>query len=238
MIRVEDIFVVFCRGTPLERIALRGIDFTVQTGEIVSLVGNNGSGKSTLLQFLAGHISPSFGRLWLDKTNITSQSLSERSAIFSSVFYDQNVGTAENLTVAENLAAASMHHQPLNFIEPALTRETKEMFFEQLKDLDFMRMEDLLDEKVKDISRAHRQILAMLIAVIKEAKVLLISEHSTGLDRETSAALLEATEKIIRSKNITTIMVINNPKFAFDVSDRVLILSHGGIVSNIGGEEK
>ncbi|MDR3187206.1 MAG: ATP-binding cassette domain-containing protein [Holosporaceae bacterium] len=238
MIRVEDIFVVFNTGTALERIALRGINFRAQDGEVVSIIGNNGSGRSTLLRFFAGHILSSFGRLWLDKVDITSQSLSDRSAIFSSVFYDQDVGTARNLTVLENLAVASMHHRPRSIIQPAITKEMKETFFEQLRDLDFMGMENLLDEKVSKVSKPHRQILALLIAVIKGARILLIDEHSTGLDKESSAALLEATEKIIRSKNITTIMAVSDPKFALEVADRTLVLSHGQVVSDLSGEEK
>jgi putative ABC transport system ATP-binding protein len=238
MIRVEDVFIVFNTGTPLERIALRGINFRANEGEIVSIVGNNGSGRSTLLRFLAGHIFSSFGRLWLDKVDITSQSLSDRSAIFSSVFYDQDIGTARSLTVLENLAVANMHHRSRSVIEPALTKEMKEMFFEQLRDLDFMGMENLLEEKVSDISKPHRQVLALLIAVIKGARILLIDEHSTGLDKESSLALLETTEKIIRSKNVTTIMAVSDPKFALEVSDKMLVLSHGQVVSDLSGDEK
>jgi putative ABC transport system ATP-binding protein len=238
MIRVEDVFVVFYANTPLERIALRGVNFTVNDGEIISVVGNSGSGRSTLLKFLAGHLSSNFGRLWMNKVDITYQSLSVRSNIFSSVFYDQDVGTAGNLTVAENLAIASLHHQSRSIIEPALSSEMREMFIDQLRDLDFMGMEELIDEKAANISRPHRQVLAMLIAVIKGAKVLLIDEHSTGLDRESSAALLSATEKIIKSKNITTILAVGDPKFALDVADKVIVLSHGQVVLDLSGEAK
>ena len=63
MINIEDAFVVFYPGTPLERVALRGVSFSVQDGEVVSILGNNGSGRSTLLKFLAGHLYLSFRRL-------------------------------------------------------------------------------------------------------------------------------------------------------------------------------
>ncbi|MDR1333808.1 MAG: ATP-binding cassette domain-containing protein [Holosporaceae bacterium] len=238
MIRVEDIFVVFCSGTPLERIALRGINFTAKDGEIVTIVGNSGSGRTTLLRFLAGHITSNFGRLWFNKVNITGQSLIERSNIFSSVFYDQDTGTAANLTVLENLAVASLHHQSKSFIEPAITAEMRELFIEQLREVDFMGMEELADMRVADISKPHRQVLALMIAVIKDAKVLLIDEHSTGLDRESTKALLETTEKIIKSKKITTIMALSDPKFALEISDRTLVLSHGQVVSDLGEDEK
>ena len=233
MIKVEDVFVVFFPNTPLERVALRGVNFFLKEGEVVSVLGNNGSGRSTLLKFLAGHITSSFGRIWLNKVDMTGQSLARRSEDFSAVFYDENVGTAGNLTVAENMAIATMHHQPRSIIYPAIDFEMRDMFIEQLKNLNFMGLDSMIDEKVCNLSKAQRHVLSMLVAVIKEAKVLLIDEHSTGLDRESSAALLEATEKIIKSKNMTTIMAVNDPKFALKVSDRILILSHGQVVSNI-----
>ena len=69
MIRLEDIFVVFDSGEPLERTALREINLEIKLGDKISLIGNNGSGKSTLLRLLAGHVSSSFGKIFFDKNN-------------------------------------------------------------------------------------------------------------------------------------------------------------------------
>jgi putative ABC transport system ATP-binding protein len=238
MIRAEDLFVVFNPGNRLERVAVRGVNFTVQDGEIASIVGHSGSGRSTLLRFLAGHIRSSFGKLWFNKTDITSQTLAERSALFSSVFYDESTASAGNLTVLENLAIAGLHHQRRSVVQPAISEEMRETLIEQLRDLNFMNIEELVDEKADSIPKPYRQVLALMIAVIKEAQVLLIDEHSTGLDKESADSLLEITEKIIRAKKITTIMVVGDLKFAMDASDRVIILNHGQVVANLAGEEK
>lgn len=238
MIRVEDVFVVFCGGTPLERIALRGINFNVNESEVVSIIGNNGSGRSTLLRFLAGHITSSFGRVWLDKIDITRQSLAERSNYVSAVFYDETIGSAGNLTLLENLVMASMHHQSRSIFYPAIDEAMREIFFQQLKELDFMGMEELLDEKVCNLSKTQRYVLSLLIAVIKEAKLLLIDEHSTGLDKESADALQEVTNKIIKSKKIMTIMAVSDPKIALEVSDRAIVLSRGQIVMQIDTKNK
>jgi putative ABC transport system ATP-binding protein len=170
--------------------------------------------------------------------DITNQNLITRSNIFSPVFYDQDVGSAGNLTLLENLVIASLHHRQRSIIEPAISSEIREKFTEQLRDIDFMGMEELIDEKVSNISRAHRQVLALLIAVIKGTQVLLIDEHSTGLDATTAAALLEATEKIIKSQKITTIMAVSDPKFALKVSGRTVTLNYGRIVSNLPESDK
>ncbi len=238
MIDVEDAFVVFYAGTPLERVALRGVKFSVQEGEVVSVLGNNGSGRSTLLRFLAGHIRLSFGRLWYNNVDITAQSLYARSKIVSSVFSDSNVCTAGNLTVLENLVLATMSHQPKSCIREAIRDDMEDRFYAQLRNLNFMEMEELLHEPVCNIPKPYKQVLGLLIAVIKGTKVLVIDEHSTGLDVESSRSLLATTSKIIKSKKITTVMVVNDLDFALKYSDRLIVLNYGQVVANISGEEK
>lgn len=136
------------------------------------------------------------------------------------------------------MAIASMHHQKKSIFYPALDSEMKEIFYEQLKELDFMGMENLIDEKVHKLSKPQRHILSLLMAVIKESEILLIDEHSTGLDKESSAILLDTTKKIIKSKNITTIMAVNDSKFAVEISNKVLVLNHGQIVSELDSRAK
>lgn len=238
MLKVEDIFVVFFSGTPLERIALRGINFNAEKGEVISILGNNGSGRSTLLKFLAGHICSNFGRIWYNNVDITGQTLFERSKIFSIISYDQHVGTAGNLTVAENMAIASQHHQSRSMFYPAIDSEMKEIFYEQLKEINFMGLETLIDEKVYKLSKPQRHILAIVMALIKETDILLIDEFSTGLDKETADHLLDTAMKIIKSKKLTTILAINDARFAIESSNKVLVLNHGQIMAELDSNSK
>lgn len=238
MIEIEDAFVVYYAGTPLERVALRGVSFDVQEGEIVSILGNNGSGRSTLLRFLAGHIPLSFGRLWYNNKDITSQSLYDRSRIFSSVFSNSDVCTAGDLTILENLVLASMSHRSKSFFKRAIKPDAEDRFYDQLRNLNFMEMEKLLHRKVDEIPKPYKQVLALLIAVIKGTRILVIDEHSTGLEVDASKALLETTRKIIKSKKMTSILVVNDPAFSLKYSDRIIVLNYGQVVANISGEEK
>ncbi|MDR2267937.1 MAG: ATP-binding cassette domain-containing protein [Holosporaceae bacterium] len=231
MIKLENVFLVFFPRTKLERVALRDIDLSLGKGEVTSILGHAGSGRSTLLQILAGHIAPNFGRILLEDTDITHHSLAERSKYFSTVFFEENTSTAGNLTILENLVAASMHHQSRSLLSEAYDDGMRELFYQQLLELNFMKMEELMDEKVCDIPAHYRQVLALLIAVMKEAKVLLIDEHSTGLDEATSQALFTVTENIIKANNMTTLMCINDPIFALKVSDKIAVLNHGQLVA-------
>lgn len=238
MIGTEDAFVVFNAGTPLERVALRGVSISVQDGEIVSILGNNGSGRSTLLRAVAGHIPLSFGRLWYNNVDITAQPLYARSKIVAPVFAEHNVCSAEGLTVLENLVLATLSYQPKSWIKKAVQDDMEDRFYSQLRNLNFMDMDQLLHEKVCDIANPYKHILALLIAIIKGVKILVIDEHSTGLDVETAQTLLNATMKIIKSKKLTTIMAINDPEFAIRNSDRIITLNYGQVVADVSGEQK
>ena len=238
MLELEDIFIVFGKGTLQEKIVLRGINFSVSDGEIVSLVGNIGSGRSTLLKLLAGHVVPSFGKLWLNKSDITLQILSERAKSFSFISPAHNMGVALNLTVAENLAVASMHHQSKSIFSPALDKETEDMYYEKLRSLNCMGMETTLNQKAADISYLHRSVLALLIATVKGTQFLLIDDYSAGLNKSDAETLRNITAKIIKSQKVTTIMVADDPKFALEVSDKVIVMSAGQVVSILFGEKK
>jgi putative ABC transport system ATP-binding protein len=238
MLKLKDIFVVFDTGTYLEKAALRGINFEIGEHELVTVVGNAGCGKSTLLKLLSGHFRPNFGRIWLGNQDVTSQTLDERSKKFTFVSYNQEGGVAENLTVAENLAVAGMHHQPRSIFTPAINRETHEAYYEQLKQLDFFAMENVLDEKVYDISHMHKFILSLLVAIMKNAEVLLVDANIIGLVKEEQKALIDVMTKIIRSQKTTAIIAANDPTFALEIADRTLVLSHGQVVADLFGETK
>lgn len=237
MLKLKDIFVVFDTGTPLEKVALRGVNFELEKHEIVTVVGNIGAGKTTLLKFLAGHFSPSFGKLWFDHQDITFQSLPQRSQKFAFVSYEKRI-SAENLTVAENLALASLHHQRRSIFTPAINDEMHEIYYNQLKELGFYAMESVLDEKVYNIPQMHKFILSLLSAIMKNAEVLLIDERVADLSLPEEQALTETVMKIIKMQKVTALIAMNDPIRALEVADRTIVLSRGQIVADLVGETK
>lgn len=237
MLKLRDVFVVLNSGTAQERVALRGINFELQSSEIVTIVGNPGSGKSTLLKFLSGHIEPSFGKVWLDHEDITFQTLEQRSKRFAFVSHSKEA-LASNLTVAENLAVASMHHQKRSIFSSAIDEEMHEIYYNQLKDLDFFAMETVLDDKVFNISHLHKFVLSLLIAVVKNAEILLIDEYVSGIGKKEKDALSEVTKKIIRAQKSTALIATADPAHALEFADRTIVLSHGQVVADLSGEAK
>lgn len=237
MLKLKDIFVVFDTGSPLEKVALRGVNFELGKHEIATVIGNNGAGKTTLLKFLAGYFSPSFGKLWLNYQDITFQSLSQRSQKFAFVSHEKGIA-AENLTIAENLALASLHHQKRSIFSSAINDEMHEIYYNQLKELNFCAMESVLDEKVYNVSHVHKFVLSLLIAIMKNAEVLLIDERVSDLTELERKSLTDVVMKIIKMQKVTALIAMNDPIHALEVADHTIVLSQGQVVADLFGDIK
>jgi len=106
MIRCENLHVTFNPGLPTEKLALRGIDLTIPSGEFVTVIGSNGAGKSTLLNTIAGDIESTKGRIFFSERDVTNIPATGRTKDIARVFQDPLAGTCGNLTVEENMSLA------------------------------------------------------------------------------------------------------------------------------------
>jgi heme ABC exporter ATP-binding subunit CcmA len=195
--------------------ALRGVDFDIEAGESVSILGANGAGKSTLLRILAGLARPSAGRFEARREGTTA--LLTRDALRAEVGY---VGHATlvygELSARENLVfAARLHGGARNWdrIDAVLAD---------------VGLQDVADRRAGTFSRGMAQRLSIARAVIHEPQILLLDEPFTGLD-ETSAERLSTQLSSLREGGRTLILVTHDPRRAVELSERALILHRGEI---------
>lgn len=239
MMKLEDIFVVFDKGGPLERTALREINLSINNGDKISIIGNNGSGKSTLLKLLAGHISTSFGKIYFSKENITDQTMNERALNFSTIFSDYNVNCFDDLTVIENLILANFSaDDKMSIIEPAVTNERVAVVREYLDKYDFLDLANVLFTSIKNISYEERQALCLMMVLMRPAKVLLIDDFVYGLKTDIAQRLWNTAKKIIENNNMTVLAVLEEPRYDSDFFNRTIVLNSGKIVLDVTGEAK
>ena len=99
-------------------------------------------------------------------------------------------------------------------------------------------IEHLLDRKPKALSGGQRQSLSLIMSCLTNPSVLLLDEHTAALDPKTSNEVIELTNKIVREKNITTLMVTHNLKHALHYGDRLIMLHKGEVVLDVKGKEK
>lgn len=236
MIRIDNLVVTFAMDTPLEKRALNGIEIAVEAGEFVSLIGSNGAGKSTLLSTIAGDVTPTAGRIFIDNEDVTRQSIAQRSARVARVFQNPLAGSCGQLTIEENLALAFARGRFRGFGN-ALTGARRAIFRERLAPLG-LGLESRLQDRMALLSGGQRQALSLVMATLANSSVLLLDEHTAALDPGMAEFVVELTQRTVDEHKMTTLMVTHSMRQALDLGTRTIMLHEGKIALDVKGEER
>ena len=236
MLEIKNIFKTFNAGSVNEKRALRGVDLHLKEGEFVTVIGGNGAGKSTLLNCVSGAYGVEEGQILIDGVDVTHLPEYKRAKFIGRVFQDPMMGTAATMQIEENLALAARRGKARG-LKIGITKAEREQYKEPLKILD-LGLEDRLTAKVGLLSGGQRQALTLLMATLRQPKLLLLDEHTAALDPKTAAKVLEVTEKIVSSSGLTTMMITHNMRDAINYGNRLIMMYDGKIVVDVSGEEK
>lgn len=236
MLEIQNIYKTFHPGTVNEKAALQGVSLKLEEGDFVTVIGGNGAGKSTTLNAVAGVWPVDSGKILIDGIDVTNLPEHKRAKFVGRVFQDPMTGTAATMQIDENLALAKRRGKRRG-LRTNLSKEEQSEFRELLKILD-LGLEERMSSKVGLLSGGQRQALTLLMATLEKPKILLLDEHTAALDPKTAAKVLEATEKIVTSHNLTTLMITHNMKDAIMHGNRLIMLNDGKIILDISGEEK
>lgn len=236
MLKVNNVYKTFNKGTINEKKALCGLELQLNPGDFVTIIGGNGAGKSTLLNMIAGVYPIDNGRIEIDGINISRQPEHERAKYIGRVFQDPMRGTAAGMEIQENLALA-YRRGAKRTLKWGITKKEKEMYGEKLKILN-LGLESRMTSKVGLLSGGQRQALTLLMATLIDPKLLLLDEHTAALDPKTARTVLELTEKIIDDSHLTALMVTHNMKDAIRLGNRLIMMHEGRIIYDVAGEEK
>ena len=236
MLEIRNVYKTFNPGTINEKKALNGLSLHLKPGEFVTVIGGNGAGKSTMLNTVAGVFGVESGQILIDGVDVTHLPEYKRAKYVGRVFPDPMMGTAATMQIEENLALAARRGKPRG-LKVGITREEREFFREQLKILD-LGLEDRMTSKVGLLSGGQRQALPLLMATLQKPNLLLLDAHTAALDPKTADKVLEATEKIVRKDNLTTMMITHNMRDAIEHGNRLIMMYDGRIVVDVSGEEK
>lgn len=226
----------FNLGTINEKKALCGIDFHLNEGDFVTVIGGNGAGKSTMLNAIAGVWPVDEGSISIGGVNVTAMPEHKRAQFIGRVFQDPMMGTAANMGIEENLALALRRGQKRN-LRWGVTKAERERYHEELKILG-LGLEDRMTAKVGLLSGGQRQALTLLMATLQKPKLLLLDEHTAALDPATAAKVLELSDKIVAENGLTTMMITHNMSDAITHGNRLIMMNAGKIILDISGEEK
>ena len=236
MLIIENVRKVFNEGTINEKVALNGLNLHLKKGDFVTVIGGNGAGKSTMLNSVAGVYGVDEGRIVIDGKDVTRLPEYKRAKFIGRVFQDPMMGTAATMQIEENLALAARRGK-LRTLRSGITAKERAEYRERLKILD-LGLEDRLTAKVGLLSGGQRQALTLLMATLREPKLLLLDEHTAALDPKTAAKVLDATQRVVESSGLTTMMITHNMRDAIQYGNRLIMMYDGHIVVDVSGEEK
>lgn len=212
------------------------MSLTLEDGDFVTVIGGNGAGKSTLLNAVSGVWAVDRGTISIGGVDVTKLPEHKRAKYIGRVFQDPMMGTAATMQIEENLALAARRGQRRG-LRPGITKGEREEYREQLKMLD-LGLEDRLTSKVGLLSGGQRQALTLLMATLRKPELLLLDEHTAALDPKTAAKVLDATERIVKKDDLTTLMITHNMRDAIAHGNRLIMMYEGRIVVDVAGEEK
>ena len=236
MLDLKNVSKTFHPGTVNARTALNDLTLHLDEGDFVTVIGGNGAGKSTLLNAIAGTFAVDCGSISIGGQDVTRLPEYKRAALIGRVFQDPMLGTAATMQIEENLALAARRGQTRG-LKWGITKEEREKYRALLQPLD-LGLEDRLTAKVGLLSGGQRQALTLLMASLKQPKLLLLDEHTAALDPKTAAKVLSLSDQIVAENHLTTLMITHNMRDAIRHGNRLLMMSAGKVVLDISGEEK
>ncbi len=197
--------------------AVKGIDFTVEAGEMVTLIGANGAGKSTTLKALTGLVRPAAGRVCYNGSDVTALP-SHRLVVLGIALVPEGRGVFPRLTVAENLAMGAYSRNDA----PAIRADRDHVFTL------FPRLAERQRQTAGTLSGGEQQMLAIGRAMMSRPRLLLLDEPSMGLAPLMVQKIFE-TIRAIAAAGVTILLVEQNAKLALETCSRGYVMESGTI---------
>lgn len=236
MLVLKDLLKTFNPGTVMRKMALTGVDLTLNKGDFITVIGGNGAGKSTMLNAIAGTFQIDNGTILLGDRDITHLPEHKRAPFLGRVFQDPMTGTAASMNIEENLALAYRRGQRRG-LRWGISAKERILYKEKLAALD-LGLETRLSSKVGLLSGGQRQALTLLMATLQKPELLLLDEHTAALDPKTAEKVLRLTKHLIEENNLTALMVTHNMKDALALGNRTIMMHEGKVILDLDAEQK
>ncbi len=211
MLEVNGLFVDI-KGQPI----LKGVDFSVKSGELMGLLGPSGCGKSTLLKAVAGILPPKSGSILIGGENMANVPPHKRGAVI--VFQDMRL--FPNMTALENVAF------PIK-MQGVPKRQRLEQAEQLMKSVQLCGLER---RRINELSGGQQQRVALARALAAQPRLLLLDEPFTALDNELKEEIRALVLELHKKFRTTTVLVTHDRQEAFAMADRIAVMRDGRVM--------
>lgn len=189
-----------------------------------------------MLNIICGSIPVESGQILLDGKDITNAKEFRRNEKIGRVYQNPALGTCPSMTILENMSLADNKGKKFG-LGRGVNKQRVDYYRELLRPLN-LGLEDKMNVKVGSLSGGQRQAMALLMSTMTPIEFLILDEHTAALDPKTAEIIMELTDKIVKEKHLTTIMVTHNLRYAVEYGNRLLMMHQGESVIDCAGEDK
>ena len=210
-------------------VAVDGVSFEVEEGEILGVIGPNGSGKSTLFNCILGQLQPSAGGVHLDGRAVTGMRPCDLNRLGVSRTF-QLLQIFPHLTVRENLFLAGQEHQG-SMLSRLVGRPDAGLSAAAERMLGFFRLEHLADEEAGGLSYGQQKLLDVAMAFMAGPRLALLDEPAGGVNPTMLASLRERLKAINAEQGATFVVIEHNMEFVMSLCSRIMVLAEGRLIA-------
>ncbi len=210
-------------------LAVNGVSFSVQQGELKALIGPNGAGKSTCFNMLMGQLKPTSGDVFLDGARITG--LTPRRIWRRGVGRTfQITGTYQSMTVVENVQMALISHHRRTF---AMAPRAWKLYREEaMTFLETVNMIDQADRPCSVLAYGDLKKLELAIALAHRPRLLLMDEPTAGMAPAARIALMQLTANIVKDQGVSVLFTEHDMDVVFAHAHHIMVLNRGELIAD------
>jgi len=211
--------------------ACDGLNFVVNKGEFLSLVGSNGAGKTSLVNLISAQLTPDSGRILFEDKDITATGIHERiEAGIARSF--QIVNLFDGLTVFDNVALSIFSREGKAVKMASLADHDQDVRNEALDVLGQFGLRGKSDVVAGGLAQGERKLLDVAVAYALRPKLLFLDEPTSGVSTRDKTQIMDTVSSVVRAGTVTAVIIEHDMDVVFRYSDRIVMMHEGRFLAD------
>jgi branched-chain amino acid transport system ATP-binding protein len=211
--------------------ACDGVNFIVNKGEFLSLVGSNGAGKTSLVNLISAQLTPDSGRILFEDKDITSTTVHQRiQAGIARSF--QIVNLFDGLSVFDNVALAIFSRDGKAVKMASLAEHDREVREESFDVLGQFGLRDKSRVLAGGLAQGERKLLDVAVAYALRPKLLFLDEPTSGVSTREKTQIMDTVSSVVRAGTVTAVVIEHDMDVVFRYSDRIVMMHEGRFLAD------
>jgi len=211
--------------------AVDHVDFRVEEGEVLALIGSNGAGKTTLVNLISGLLAPDAGRIVFRGVDVTHHSVPARIRAGIARSF-QLVNLFDQLTALDNVAVATFSRLGRTFRPLSLAARDRAVWEEAFEVLRQFGLDGRAGAAAGGLSQGERKLLDVAVAYALRPRLLFLDEPTSGVSTREKAPIMETITAVVRAERISATIIEHDMDVVFRYSDRIVVMHEGAILAD------